>query len=215
MTTPSQGDDLGAFGASGLPAGGSGQPVDVSALIRERLADPGAGQKAPKSGATRLIVGAVILVLGVVGLLVRAMLLHKNIELWHYAWLTLPIAFGAGYLGYRLALGRGLGVGHLSGILVSTLGTSYLTGLTSGSTISSSLFGSMNINCLLQQSSAQGQADCASAAQAQPAETPWHAAQRIAENYWHLYGPVGIISAAVLGLIAGIGLAMVGHRNSR
>jgi hypothetical protein len=208
MTLPSAPDD----GAT-LP-GAPGEvpdPAEIRDLIRERLAQRDSAPPAGKSGVVRLWVGAGLLVLGIAGVLVRAAVLHRDLDIWKYIWLTLPVAIGGAWLGYRLGIGRGLSLGHASGLIISMLGTSYLTSLSSGSLISGSLFGGngVDINCLLQQ-----QSNCAASAPTQ-SESPLHQVQRIASNYWHLYGPAGIISAAVVGIVLGVGLAMVANRNLR
>lgn len=159
----------------------------------------------------KVLVGLGLLVLGAAGVLIRAAVLHQHLGFWEYTWVTLPVGAAAGYIGYRIGLGRGLSFPHVGGLLVGTLGTSYLTGLTGGSAISNSLFGGLDINCLLQN---QDPTKCTAAA-ATPQESPLHAAQRIVGNYWDLYGPAGIISALVVGLVFGIGLALVANRNAR
>jgi hypothetical protein len=201
-----------------LSGSGTMDPAELRGLVREQLAEHGSlrqggGAPAPAgtSGTVRVLVGAGLMVVGLIGLYIRAVVLHDNLEFWKYVWLTLPVAVGGGWLGYRLGIGRGLSLGHASGLIISTLGTSYLTGLSSGSLISGSLFGAngVDMTCLLKQ-----QTNCAASAPAQT-ESPLQHVQRIASNYWHLYGPAGIISAAVLGIVLGIGLALVANRNLR
>jgi hypothetical protein len=201
-----------------LPGSGTMDPAELRALVHEQLAGHGAlrqGDTAPaqsgKSGSVRVLVGAGLMVVGLIGLYVRAVVLHHNLEFWKYVWLTLPVAIGGAWLGYRLGIGRGLSLGHASGLIISMLGTSYLTGLSSGSLISGSLFGAngVDMTCLLQQ-----QSNCAASAPAQT-ESPLQQVQRIASNYWHLYGAAGIISAAIVGIVLGIGLALVANRNLR
>jgi hypothetical protein len=165
-------------------------------------------QPAPRPSSARVWWGAGLLLVGLAGLAVRAMLLHHNLDYWRYVWLTLPVAAAGAYLAYRLAQGRGFGVSHLSGLVVGTLGTSYLTGLTGGSAISSSLFGGMNVQCMLQQA-----ANCATPAPA--TESPLQAGQRILTNYWDLYGPTGIVSAVLVGAVVGVGFGLLINRNVR
>jgi hypothetical protein len=160
-----------------------------------------------RRGSGRLLWGVGLLVVGLAGMTVRAAVLHDNLDFWRYVWLTLPVAGAGAFLGFRLTQGRGLGIGQLSGLVIGTLGTSYLTGLTGGANVSDSLFGGADINCVLQQGT-----DCAAAA---ATESPWQAAQRIATNYWELYGPAGIVSAVVAGAVVGIGFALVINRNLR
>jgi hypothetical protein len=200
------------------PGGGTMDPAELRELVRQQMAErdalrqgSGAPAQSGKSGMVRVLVGVGLLVVGLIGLYVRAVVLRHNLEFWKYVWLTLPVVIGGGWLGYRLGIGRGLSLGHASGLIISLLGTSYLTGLSSGSLISGSLFGAngVDMTCLLQQ-----QTNCAASAPAQT-ESPLHQVQRIASNYWHLYGPAGIISAAVVGLVLGIGLALVANRNLR
>jgi hypothetical protein len=189
------------------------QPSDLAELVREGMAQQralhdGGPQAATsgRSGTVRLMVGAGLLAVGVIALLIRAAVLHHNLGFWQYVWLTAPVALGASWLGYRLGIGRGLSLGHASGLIISTVGTSYLTGISSGSGISHGLF-NVDINCILKQ-----QASCAAPA---ASESPLQSAQRIATNYWDLYGPTGIISAIAVGVVIGVGLAMVANRNLR
>jgi hypothetical protein len=165
---------------------------------------------ARRRGPLRLLIGLGVLVVGLIALAVRAFVLHDNLEFWNYAWLTAPVAAAGGYLGYRLALGRGLGLGHISGLVVGTLGTSYLTGLTGGQGIGTSMFGGADITCLIQNTCTPDTLPVAASAPTNPLES----ATRIAQNYWQLYGPVGIISAVAAGLVVGIGFALVVNRNA-
>jgi hypothetical protein len=189
------------------------RPSDLSELVREELAQQralrdGGTQAATsgRSGTVRLLVGAGLLVVGLIALLIRAAVLHDKLGFWQYVWLTVPVALGASWLGYRLGIGRGLSLGHASGLIISTLGTSYLTGISSGTAVSHGLF-NVDINCMLRQ-----QTTCAAPA---ASESPLQSAQRIATNYWDLYGPKGIISAIAVGLVIGVGLALVANRNLR
>jgi len=189
---------------------------DALRQLRERSAGLGepAGDDAPSTRRrpVRLLVGLGVLLLGLIALVVRAYVLHDNLAVWNYAWLTAPVAAAGAYLGYRVALGRGLGVGQISGLVVGTLGTSYLTGLTGGQGIGGSIFGGGDIACLVQNT-------CDPTSLPLPAQTGpgtvLDSASRIVQNYWQIYGPAGIISAAVAGLLAGVGFALVVNRNTR
>ena len=85
--------------------------------------------------------------------------------------------------------------------MVGTAGTSYLTGISSGQLVSSSLF-KFDPSCLLQNT-------CATTlATANPASY----VLKVVNNYWHVYGTAGFVSAAVVGGVIGLGLGLIGRR---
>ena len=149
--------------------------------------------------------GLGILAVGLVGLLVRGYVQQRQhggaLTIWQVIWLTLPIVAAAAFVAYRFAAGQGLGVSHLLGLVVGTAGTSYLTGISSGQLVSSSLF-KFDPSCLLQNT-------CATTlATANPASY----VLKVVNNYWQVYGTAGFVSAAVVGAVIGLGLGLIRRR---
>jgi hypothetical protein len=176
----------------------------VSALEAAGVAIPGP-TRAVQSRSRTWIWGLGILAVGLGGLLVRGYVEQRQhvgaLTIWQVIWLTLPIVAAAAFVAYRFAAGRGLGFSHLLGLVVGTAGTSYLTGISSGQLVSSSLF-KFDPSCLLQNT-------CATTlATANPASY----VLKVVNNYWHVYGTAGFVSAAVVGAVIGLGLGLIGRR---
>jgi hypothetical protein len=123
------------------------------------------------------------------------------LTIWQVIWVTLPIVGAAAFVAYRFAAGHGLGLSHLLGLVVGTAGTSYLTGISSGQLTSSSLF-KFDPSCLLQNTCATTLAT----------DNPASYVLKVVNNYWHLYGMAGFVSAAVVGAVIGLGLGLMGRR---
>ena len=194
----------------GLPAGfptavPAGYAANmVSALEAAGVAMPGP-TRAVQSRSRTWIWGLGILAVGLGGLLVRGYVEQRQhvgaLTIWQVIWLTLPIVAAAAFVAYRFAAGRGLGFSHLLGLVVGTAGTSYLTGISSGQLVSSSLF-KFDPSCLLQNT-------CATTlATANPASY----VLKVVNNYWQVYGTAGFVSAAVVGAVIGLGLGLIGRR---
>lgn len=149
--------------------------------------------------------GLVILAVGLVALLVRGYLQQRQhggaLTIWQVIWLTIPIVAAAAFLVYQLAAGRGFRVGHLAGLVVGTAGTSYLTAISSGQLVSQSLF-RFDPSCLLQNACAKT-LDTAN---------PASYVLKVVNNYWHVYGGPGFVSAAIVGAVIGLGLGLLGRR---
>ena len=176
----------------------------VSALEAAGVAIPGP-TRAVQSRSRTWILGLGILAVGLGGLLVRGYVEQRQhvgaLTIWQVIWLTLPIVAAAAFVAYRFAAGRGLGFSHLLGLVVGTAGTSYLTGISSGQLVSSSLF-KFDPSCLLQNT-------CATTlATANPASY----VLKVVNNYWQVYGTAGFVSAAVVGAVIGLGLGLIGRR---
>jgi len=178
----------------------------LSALEAARSGGPGLAPAAPaRSRSSMRFWGLGIIAIGLVGLLVRGYLQQRQhggaLTIWQVIWLTLPIVAAAAFVAYRFAAGRGLGVSHLLGLLVGTAGTSYLTGISSGQLVSSSLF-KFDPSCLLQNTCATTLAT----------NDPASYVLKVVSNYWHVYGTAGFVSAAVVGAVIGLGLGLIGRR---
>ena len=180
----------------------------LSALEAAGGATPGlAPQVQARSRSAARIWGLAILAVGLIGLLVRGYLQQRQhggaLTIWQVIWLTLPIVAAAAFVAYRFAAGRGLGVSHLLGLLVGTAGTSYLTGISSGQLVSSSLF-KFDPSCLLQNTCATTLAT----------SNPATYVLNVVKNYWQVYGTAGFVSAAVVGAVIGLGLGLIGRRRA-
>jgi hypothetical protein len=179
----------------------------LPALEAAGIPTAGLGPPQRRWRSTTRLWGLVVLALGLVAVLVRGYIQQRQhgagLTIWQVIWLTLPIVAAAAYLAYRLVSGRGLAIGQLAGLLVGTAGTSYLTGISSGQHVSDSLF-RFDPTCLLQNT-------CTS-----PLTTadPTSYLTKVVNNYWHVYGTAGFISAALVGAVVGLGLGMLGRRRA-
>jgi hypothetical protein len=178
----------------------------LSALQAAGVAVPGATPAAQARTRSRAwIWGLAILAVGLVALFVRGYLQQRQhggaLTIWQVIWLTLPIVAAVAFVAYRFAAGRGLGVSHLLGLVVGTAGTSYLTGISSGQLVSSSLF-KFDPSCLLQNTCATTLAT----------DNPASYVLKVVNNYWHVYGTAGFVSAAIVGAVIGLGLGLIGRR---
>ncbi len=161
----------------------------------------------PRSRSQARLWGLGVLVVGVVALFVRGFIQQRQhggaLTIWQVIWLTLPIVAAAAFLAYRFASGRGLAIGHVVGLVVGTAGTSYLTAISSGHLVSNSLF-QFDASCLLQNT-------CTAALST---ANPSSYVLKVVNNYWHVYGTTGFVSAAVVGAVIGVGLGLLMRRRS-
>ena len=197
----------GAEHAAPLPA--EYQANILSALEAAGVAVPGVSPAAIRTRRrpTLRIWGLIILVVGLAALLVRGYIQHRQhagpLTIWQVIWLTIPIVAAAAFIVYQVAAGRGFRLGHLLGLVVGTAGTSYLTAISSGQFVSRSLF-QFDPSCMLQNTCAK------TLSTANPASY----VLKVVNNYWHVYGGAGFISAAVVGAVIGLGLGLLGRRQS-
>jgi hypothetical protein len=168
---------------------------------------PGAKQAQRRSRSTLKFIGLGILVVGLVALYVRGYMQQHDhfakLTIWQVIWLTAPIAAAGAFVAYQYAAGRGFQLGHLVGLVVGTAGTSYLTAISSGKQVSNSLF-QFDPNCLMQ-------AACSTASPLSTAN-PASYVLKVVNNYWHVYGATGFVSAAVIGAVIGLGLGLASRR---
>jgi hypothetical protein len=215
MTQPPGHEDTGAdvpAAATEVPAPAQpAAPLNMAAMLSElRQAGvevPGLPQAQPRPRPTLRIIGLVVFVLGLAALYVRGYLQqHQHfatLSIWQVIWLTLPVAAAAAFVVYQYAAGRGFAIGHLIGLVVGTAGTSYLTAISSGQQVSSSLF-HFDPNCLLQNV-------CNSQL---PTANPTTYVLKVVNNYWHVYGTSGFVSAAIIGGVIGLGLGLLNRRSA-
>jgi len=165
------------------------------------------GAPKPQKRPILRYIGLGLLVVGLVALYVRGYLEQHNhfekLSIWQVIWLTAPIAAAGAFVAYRYASGRGFQIGHLIGLVVGTAGTSYLTAISSGKQVSNSLF-QFDPHCLMQ-------AACSTNSPLSTAN-PASYVLKVVNNYWHVYGATGFVSAAVIGAVVGLGLGLMSRR---
>jgi hypothetical protein len=144
-----------------------------------------------------LLVALSILTLGLRGYLLQR--LHDGVlTVWQVTWLILPLVAATMIVVYRWRTRLATSFVGLIGIVLGTLVSSVLTGISSGERVADSLF-HYDADCLLHNT-------CTATASS---DNPLSLTLRVIASYLQIYGTTGFLSAIAVGGFIGYAFAVL------